>query len=206
MKIAVFSVIGDLTGSAAKAFRSIVDSSNQAASRQPSAASRIVSSGGVRPVAVALGSNLGDRRAALDRAAARLAEFLTDLRVSPVFETAPVGVSPQPDFLNAAAVGLSTAAPRQVLDRLLAIEAELGRERPFPGAPRRIDLDLILCGDEVIEAPGLCVPHPRFRERRFVLEPLAAIGPDLRDPVTGRTVAELLAALDATQVSARPRS
>ena len=80
---------------------------------------------------------------------------------------------------------------RALLDRLLEIEAAQGRERPFAGAPRTIDLDLILYGDQVIEEPGLVVPHPRFRERAFVLEPLAAIAADWRDPVTGMTVGEL---------------
>jgi 2-amino-4-hydroxy-6-hydroxymethyldihydropteridine diphosphokinase len=148
-----------------------------------------------RPVAIALGSNLGDRHAHLAFAVARLSEFIDDLRVSSLFETDPVGVGEQPRFLNAAVVGFTAESPQQVLQRLLAIERARGRERPFPGAPRTLDLDLILYGSEIIDEPGLRVPHPRFRERRFVLEPLAEIAGEWVDPETVQTVKSLLHAL-----------
>lgn len=147
-------------------------------------------------IAIALGSNLGDREAQLRGAVTALGPILAHLRVSSFRETEPVGVPmPQPMFLNAAAVGESTLSAPAILDVLLAIEQGFGRERPYELAPRTIDLDLILYGDAVIETPGLTVPHPRFRERRFVLEPLAEIAPDWIDPVTGKTVSELFAAL-----------
>lgn len=144
------------------------------------------------PVAIALGSNVGDRRAHLAYAIARLSEFLEDLRVSTLYETDPVGVAEQPRFLNAAVAGYTGLSPRQLLERLLEIERGRGRERPHPGAPRTLDLDLILYAAEVIDEPGLRVPHPRFRERCFVLEPLAEIAAEWVDPEGGRTVAELL--------------
>jgi 2-amino-4-hydroxy-6-hydroxymethyldihydropteridine diphosphokinase len=147
------------------------------------------------PVAVALGSNLGDRHAHLDYACRRLGELLADLVCSPFIDTVPVGVGVQPRYLNGAAIGRTALEPRILLDALLAIERERGRERPGPGAPRTLDLDLLLYGDAALDAPGLVVPHPRFRERRFVLEPLAAIAPAWRDPVSGLTVAELLGKL-----------
>ena len=140
-----------------------------------------------------MGSNLGDRRGHLVFAVARLAEHFQRLRVSQAIDTKPVGVTvEQPDFLNAVAVGETPLAPRALLDTLLAIERDRGRERPFPGAARTLDLDLILFGDRIIDEPGLVVPHPRFRERRFVLEPLSEIAPEMVDPVTRQTVEELL--------------
>jgi 2-amino-4-hydroxy-6-hydroxymethyldihydropteridine diphosphokinase len=147
--------------------------------------------------AVALGSNLGDRADHLDFAAARLRTLLDDLIVSAYLDTEPVGVGNQPRYLNAAVVGRPPAemTPRALVEALMAIERERGRTRPFTGAPRTLDLDLVLYGDVIVKEEGLEVPHPRFRERAFVLEPLASIGPDLKDPVTGRTVQDLLKAL-----------
>jgi len=148
-------------------------------------------------IAIALGSNLGDREAHLRRAIDALVPAFSNLRVSSLYETDPVDVpGSQPMFLNAAATGESDLSARGVLDALLSVEQQLGRERPYAGAPRTIDLDLILYGGSVINAPGLAVPHPRFRERRFVLEPLAEIAPDWIDPVTGKTIRELLDVLD----------
>ena len=145
-------------------------------------------------VAIALGSNLGDRRAHLDFGVAKLRSLLRHIAVSRYHDTVPVGITgPQPLYLNAAATGETTLSARDLLDALLAIEAARGRERPYPNAPRTLDLDLILHGDLVVDEAGLTVPHPRFRERRFVLEPLAEIEPEMTDPVTRRTIRELLA-------------
>jgi len=153
---------------------------------------------------IGLGSNLGDRRAALDQAIARLADTPgLDLKaVSSYHETAPVGGPPnQGPFLNAAAALQveATLDPFALLDRLLSIEREAGRVRDVRWGPRTIDLDLLLFGDRIIDAPSLKVPHPRMAERRFVLEPLAEIAPEARDPRSGRTVAELLEALEAAE-------
>ena len=115
-----------------------------------------------------------------------------DLQVSTFHDTAPVGVGEQPRFLNAVAVGRTSLSPRELLHALLQLERDCGRERPYPGAARTLDLDLILYGDRVIEEEGLSVPHPRFRERRFVLEPLAEVAPDWIDPVTGRSIKEMI--------------
>jgi 2-amino-4-hydroxy-6-hydroxymethyldihydropteridine diphosphokinase len=142
--------------------------------------------------AVALGSNLGDRRSHLDFAVSRLQFILSALRVSSYYDTDPVGVpDAQPRFLNAVAVGETAMTARELLQALLAIERERGRERPFPGAARTLDLDLVLYGNLVTDEPGLVVPHPRFRERAFVLAPLSEIAPEMVDPVTGRSAGEM---------------
>ncbi len=150
-----------------------------------------------RRVAIALGSNLGDRQAAITFAHARLSRLLSNITLSPIVETEPQGpdgevLGEEPLFLNAVVTGTTALAARSLLDELLAIERDFGRERPYPGAARTLDLDLILLGDEVVDEPGLQVPHPRFRTRFFVLGPLVEVAADLRDPVTGLRVRELL--------------
>ncbi len=149
-------------------------------------------------VAIALGSNLGDREAAFKFAIDRLAALISNLTVSHFIETDPEGdgLQDQPPYLNAVAVGETSLTARQILDHLLAIEHAYGRQRPYPGASRTLDLDLILLGETIENSPGLQVPHPRFRRRSFVLEPLAAIAPAIVDPVTKLSIAELLKRLD----------
>ena len=143
-------------------------------------------------VVVALGSNLGDRDANLTFAVGRLREILHHVRVSSFIETEPVDVpDSQPPYLNAVVVGETSLSAADLLQSLLATERERGRERPSVRAARTLDLDLILFGDEVIDTPKIQIPHPRFREREFVLEPLAEIAPDMRDPITGLTIREL---------------
>jgi len=142
---------------------------------------------------VGLGANLGDREASIRQAAARIGAT----RLSPVIETEPWGYADQPRFLNAVAEVDTELSPRALLDLLLDVERELGRERTGPRyGPRTIDLDLLLYGDEQIDEPGLQVPHPRLHERAFVLEPLAALVPERKIPGNG-TVQDALAGLQS---------
>jgi 2-amino-4-hydroxy-6-hydroxymethyldihydropteridine diphosphokinase len=148
-------------------------------------------------VAIALGSNLGDRERNLRDAVAALTPDIGSLQLSSFYDTAPVDMPGNPPrVLNAALTGITSLDSHTLLRRLLDIERRLGRERPFPGASRTVDLDLILYGDAVVDdPPELIVPHPRFRERMFVLDPLAEIAPDWIDPVTRQTIAALREAL-----------
>ncbi|APD08930.1 MULTISPECIES: 2-amino-4-hydroxy-6-hydroxymethyldihydropteridine diphosphokinase [Thermus] len=151
---------------------------------------------------VGLGSNLGDRAGYLLAALSRLSRLpKTRLcRLSPVYETAPVG-PPQPFYLNLVAELDTGLGPRELLQALLEVEKALGRERKERWGPRTIDLDLLLYGDLVLEEEGLQVPHPRLHERAFVLVPLVDLLPEGRHPTLGVRFAELLAALDASGVS-----
>ena len=139
------------------------------------------------------GANLGDRQVNIQTALQKLADLPTmELgRVSSLYETAPVGVTDQPDFLNLVAAARTSLAPQALLDVLLHLENQMGRTRTEHWGPRVIDLDLLLYGNEQVALPGLTVPHPRLRERAFVVVPLAEIAPNLTLPGDGKRVADL---------------
>jgi 2-amino-4-hydroxy-6-hydroxymethyldihydropteridine diphosphokinase len=149
---------------------------------------------------IGLGSNLGERESTIRRAVEQLddGERTQLVRLSALRETDPVGYEDQPRFLNGVAIVATTLSPAGLLERLLEIERSLGRDRSRSErwGPRPIDLDLLLYGDEVVDEPGLRVPHPRLHERRFVLEPLAELDPGLVVPGYGR-VSDLLAKLES---------
>jgi 2-amino-4-hydroxy-6-hydroxymethyldihydropteridine diphosphokinase len=146
---------------------------------------------------IGLGANLGSRELTIQRAVELLreAEGVDVLAVSELRETEPVGVVDQPSFLNGAVAVETTRTPRALLELLLEIERSLGRVRGERWGPRTIDLDLLVYGTEVVDEPGLRVPHPRLQERRFALEPLIELDPRLDVPGHGR-VSALVAALD----------
>ena len=145
-------------------------------------------------VYIALGSNLGDREENLRQARERIeGPDLRVLRASSIYETAPRDVVDQPWFLNQVLECETELFPRQLLARLQKIERAMGRKRTIPKGAREIDLDILLFGDAVVQAPELEIPHPRLTERRFVLEPLAELAPEKRHPGTRRTVREMLA-------------
>jgi 2-amino-4-hydroxy-6-hydroxymethyldihydropteridine diphosphokinase len=155
----------------------------------------------MKRVYLGLGSNLGDREKMLRLAARALdSPRLRILRLSPVYETEPIGVAGQRWFLNLVAEAETNLFPLQLLGRTCRVEAQVGRRRLAPHGPRTIDIDILLYSNFVVHTPALEIPHPRFRERRFVLAPLADLAPDLRDPVTRKTIRELLGALEGQVV------
>ena len=154
-------------------------------------------------VYLSLGSNLDDRAANLRTALEKLGDLGAVNSVSAFYETEPVGLTAQPWFLNCAAKLDTEKMPRQLLNGVLNLEQEMGRQRKQKNGPRIIDIDILLFGTSVIETAGLTVPHPRMHGRRFVLEPLAEIAPDVRHPVFKRTVRELRDALPPGQTVRR---
>lgn len=137
-------------------------------------------------IAIGLGANLGDRLATLRDAAARIGRLAPILARSHVWETVPVGGPEQPDFLNAALLVAWERPPIELLDALMAIEAELGRVRGIPNGPRTIDLDVLWIDGLVIDEPRLVVPHPRVHLRAFALAPMLEVVPDASDPRSGQ--------------------
>ncbi len=153
------------------------------------------------PVAgyLGLGSNMGNRQDNLDKALEFLSQRLRLDKVSSVYDTEPVGNPNQPRFLNLVCQVYTTLAPTDLLTLAKGIERKLGRVLGKSNAPRPIDIDILFYGDQVIETPELVIPHPRLAERAFVLVPLAEIAPDLRHPVSGKTIKELWRGLTETQ-------
>lgn len=141
---------------------------------------------------VALGANVGDRLGTLRHAINHIGRLGTVHSVSSVYETDPVGYADQPPYLNMVLSLETSLEPVRLMQSLLAIEQVLGRVRTFPNAPRTLDLDLLLYEDHVIAEPTLILPHPRMHERAFVLVPLAEIAASVRDPVSDRTIDQLL--------------
>jgi len=154
-------------------------------------------------VFVGLGANLGDPADNLRTAVARLRDIVEVDAVSSLYRTEPVGLRDQPDFLNAVVGGATRLTPRELMEAFDIIERALGRVRGTPMGPRTLDIDLLLYGSEVVDEPGVKVPHPRMQGRRFVLAPLAEIAPRARHPVLGLTAIEMLAGLHGAEAVAR---
>lgn len=147
----------------------------------------------MKTVYLSLGSNVGNREVNLKAAVNGLESARVHVRrASPVYETEPVDYKNQPWFLNLVIEAETKLMPEQLLQKTLRIERDLGRTRKIPKGPRTIDIDILFYGHAVVQSPGLEIPHPRLAQRRFVLAPLADLAPDLRHPVTGRTVREML--------------
>lgn len=157
-------------------------------------------------VALALGSNLGDRAEHLRTGIRRLEDLLTIERCSSVYETPAEDGSDQPDYLNMVVVGSTELSPEELLEAAMAIEVEAGRVRTVRNAPRTLDIDLVFFGDAIVRTEELTVPHPRWSRRAFVAAPLAEVWPEATDPSTGRTAHAIWSAMEARHPEIRRRT
>lgn len=144
------------------------------------------------PVYLALGSNVGDARAEIAQAIELLSAELQSVQCAPLYTSRAVGYTDQDDFINTALSAETSLSPLDLLHFIKQIEQQVGRVERFRWGPREIDIDIIFFGSQRFETPELTIPHPRFSERDFVLQPLADLAPELVDPVSGQTVTELL--------------
>jgi 2-amino-4-hydroxy-6-hydroxymethyldihydropteridine diphosphokinase len=154
----------------------------------------------VHTVYLSLGSNLGDRQANLAEAIHRLPPQAVVTAQSPVYETPPWGVEDQPPFLNMAVVAETELQPMELRDHVKKIETDMGRKPSFRWGPRSIDIDILLYDSLIIETPGLTIPHPRMHERGFVLVPLDAIAGNVKHPVLGQSIHQLLQSVDTSGI------
>ncbi len=159
-----------------------------------------------KTVYLSLGSNVGDRAGNLKTAIDHLGKVGQIGAVSSLYETEPVEFTEQPWFLNCVVKLDTEKMPKQLLAAILGIEREMGRRRTQPKGPRTIDLDILLFGSSVIQTKGLTVPHPAMQERRFVLEPMVEIAPEVRHPILKKTMSELREALPPGQAARKFRS
>ena len=151
------------------------------------------------PVYLSLGSNLGDRETHLREAIQRLQSVGPVQSISSLYETQPVEFTDQPWFLNCAVALETSSTPTQLMQQLLEIERDMGRQRLQKKGPRTIDLDILLFGDVVVNTAELTIPHPAMQYRRFVLKPLAEIAPDAKHPVLKKSIQQLLEELPPGQ-------
>jgi 2-amino-4-hydroxy-6-hydroxymethyldihydropteridine diphosphokinase len=143
-------------------------------------------------VYLALGANVGDPAANIEQAVKLIRDVMNDVKQAPIYRTKPVGYTDQPDFLNTAVMGQTDLSPEDLLKAIKDVERRIGRQQRFRWGPREIDIDIIFYGDRVIDTPKLTIPHSRFRERDFVLRPIADLNPRQIDPISGQTVEQLL--------------
>ena len=146
----------------------------------------------VKDVALSLGSNVGDSYQTLVNSLKDLSLFVDDMKVSSFYRTDPMNMKYQPDFINLAVAGKTSVSPGALLKKVNSVEKKYGRAREIKYGPRTLDIDIILFGDEIVKREDLVIPHPEFRKRLFVIEPLAEIVPEMKDPVDGKELHEIL--------------